>query len=516
MPGYIIDCGTLTMNTTVTNDKLGGNVMLELKNVDLSQKGRFKKRYGLEDASNSGTPDVPETRINAIQPVILGDLGSTNNAFLIAFADDKIYNLRLTPAPWVDLSVTIEDTFPWQAAWGIDSAGRAVTYFAAINGDEPIIAVDGITGVVVKYGFTSDASNPWTNGKAVEFFQSKLFVGNVLEGSTSIPNKLWFSVTGDDNDFYTNLGEDSGFLIIRDSGGGTNVSKGIKALRVFRDNLYIATGVALRRLIGDSAVNYGHEYIRGVNSPNGATMFASGDFLFWLDMDGIWQFNGSTARNIATQFQFGRWRTLLRADIANATATYDDEKGRYSVYFPTKGEMWNFNYKSEQWSIDTFSSTDAINVISAPMNNLSSNAVDNVFALGTVTNGKVYRLDPDLNTDDGNAITASMTTGNIRLGREKKRFVYERMDIEAVKQTNAGSLKVTPTIDGVAQTQATLTILAGAPDTFPTMYDGRGGTQIDFLGMQKTGRYAQFKFEDDDIDALADIRMITIETKDID
>jgi hypothetical protein len=89
-------------------------------------------------------------------------------------------------------------------------------------------------GTATKYG----TGAPWTIPDAVEFHLDKLFVANVTVSGTEHNDRVYWSVTGDDNDF-TSSG--SGFLDVRDPGGGSsNFAVGITGMRVYQNRLYIA------------------------------------------------------------------------------------------------------------------------------------------------------------------------------------------------------------------------------------------------------------------------------------
>ena len=176
--------------------------------------------------------------------------------------------------------------------------------------------------------------------------------------------------------------------------------------------------------------------------------------MFFVDRDGIQQFNGRETKNIMSPSMFAKWDELVNTtDISSATATWDERDGVYRVFFPNVKELWSYYYRTGQWDIRSFNSTNNVRVISPPMNTIVGKATN--YALGSLTSGKVWHVNDQVITDDTATITGSVTTGNIRLGEingrvgDHARLLY--MDIETVQQDEAGVVKVDITIDGVIQ-----------------------------------------------------------------
>jgi hypothetical protein len=495
------------MNTSQANDKLIPPVMEEVVNIETARRGRARKIYGYDDISVNASADVQlVARINAIAPITPGDLASTILGSVIVIGDGEFYGLDLLASTWSAWSIVAPgDSYPWNIAWGINASGVAVVYFARNN----VFACRNL-GTATKYG----TGAPWTIPDAVEFHLDKLFVANVTVSGTEHNDRVYWSVTGDDNDF-TSSG--SGFLDVRDPGGGSsNFAVGITGMRVYQNRLYIAQQSSLYCLTGTTSETFGVERITDINIINGATMYVTGGFLFFVDRDGIHQFNGRTTKNIMAPSMFAKWDTLVSSpDIGSATATWDEIDGVYKVFFPNAQELWCYHYRTGQWDIRTFNSTDDVRVVGPPMNTIVGRATN--FGLGSLTSGKAWHVNDQVVTDDGGTITGSVTTGNIRLaemngGRpgDHARLLY--IDIEAVQQDQAGVIKVDITIDGTAQATASLTgaDAGGSADTFPTHYDGKPTTRIDLGSISKSGRFFQFKFSDDDANSRMDLRRVTV------
>lgn len=505
------------MNTTLASDKRVPPIFTEIKNVDISKKGRLVKRFGISNASTNASPDIPETRINAIAPWVLGDPASPTNQFIVALGDDQFYYQVFKTSSWqtAGSAQTGADTFPWRIAWGINAALAPRVYFADKNAG--VFAIEAALGSLTKHGSDSDASNPWDDAEAVEYFLQRLWVANIKNGSTNLADSLYFSVAGDDNDFYS---AGSGLLVIRPPGGGTSsTSVGILGLRVYRNSLYVATGVSLGRITGTTEDTFGHEFIRPQRNVTGSTMYAAGDYLFYVDFDGIWQFNGSTAINLVNDPSLPgnmqeKWDALSDAnDIEVATATWDDGRKFYSVYFPAVAEQWFYHYETGQWMIWTYSAPNAIRVISPPCGAFNDGQqVD--FALGAATNGHVYRLNKSVKQDDGVAIVASITTGHMPIAGYGNEARITGIAVYVARQTADSTIKLDITPDGdthINPVQLSLTAtLAGSQQDFPTKYVFDSPT--DSSGNEAaTGEFFQFKLTCETDNVLEDVRALEIE-----
>ena len=449
---YVIDFDGLTMDTTQANDKLVPPAMLEVKNIEVSRRGRARKTYGYDHIStNTVSPNVPGVggTVNAIAPTVLGSLGSTTNCFQVCNSGGEFFYQVFQASGWVAATaVGPGDTVPWSISWGINNAGSPVVYFAGAGG---VFAVEGLTGGAVKYGASGSA--PWTIAKSVEFFRDKLFVGNATVGGSVKSDRIYWSETGDDNGW--SAGGGSGFLDLRDPGGGTAaISFGITGMRVYKNRLYIAGGNNLYVLTGTTSATFGVDRVVDVDVVTGSTMYVSGEILWYVDQLGIWGFNGRESKNVMSPAMHDKWEALSpSADVELATASWDDIEGIYRVYFPSAQQQWNYHYRTNQWDIRTFSGPDIIRVIGPPINALEGRATN--YTLGGLTNGRAFNVNDQVALDNGATITGSVTTGNIRLGEingrvgDHARLLY--MDIETVQQDEAGVVKVDITIDGVIQ-----------------------------------------------------------------
>lgn len=505
---FVIDFANITMNTTMANDHIMPPVFELVQNVNIAYRGRIRKRPGIDEhASNNPTG----TRINAIAQWRASDLNTTSYA--VAVVDDEIWAMELMTGTWSQIAtgITNANAYPWHIAWGINESNVPVVYMTRNStGAASKTAVQAIelsgADTVVEIGSNTDASNPFATGTAVEYWLDKLWVADGAD-------RLYYSVTGDHNDFY---GTGSGTIDLRYPRGGTSSdSEGIVGLRKYRDRLYVLSGQALHVITGRTDDTFGTNFIREQYLPNGATFYQVGDFLFYIDRQGIWQFNGTTSQNLITGSMLEKWIALDDDnDISDATASWDEISGCYFVYFPAMKQEWCYNFFTGQWAINTFASTDSVRVISPPQYTDDSKPTPHLY--GTLTNAKVLRGGKGTD-DDGNAITMSVRTGHIRLGElggnVGDRFRIEGIDIETVQQDQTGVVKITMTIDGTAGTQVSLTVddAGASADTFPTSYDSvDGNAQIDLTDANLVGKYFQLQIDDDDANALADIRRIVV------
>jgi len=499
---YSIEFVGATMNTTLSNDKVVPPNFVELKNVDLSDEGAFRKRFGIADSSTNASPDIPETRINAIATTLRGDLAVVANKFLVALGDDRFYYQAFKASAWATAGAaqTGADTFPYNIAWGINTSGDPRVYFANIASG--VFALEGLTGNMTKYGSDDDASNPWSEAGAVEFFLDKLFVGNTKEGGTTYADRVRWSVTGDDDDFY---GVGSGVQDLRVPGGGTGtLSTGIRGMRVWRNNLYIASFSTLHVLVGTTSSTFGFKEVIDIRGIVGSTFYEVDNFLWWICYDGIYQFDGARATNVLSRSMKRRFNSLNYLEIGLATASWDDYYGIYKIFFPTTAEEWNYHYRTNQWSINTFGASDAIRVISPPTSR--AGGVPSEYAIGAVTNGKVFRMESDETNDDGTAFTASFKTGHIPLAGPGGEFELQFVDIYAARQDVAGTITIDVSIDGATATTMTYTVTdAGASaETFPQRFTP------DDLPAHRVGEFIELELKDATASHRCDIRRVDL------
>ena len=491
-----IDFVNMTMNTTLANDKLSLPHMVEIKNAELEQTGTFRKRRGSELFNSGGQPlESSSSTINFISP-IAPNLNDTTNNYL-AISDDTPYTT--SSGTWTVSgagALTGADVYPWRSAFGVGPASGnnrlSALYYANI--------ASGVYRAVSGTPATKLGGATWDKADAVEAHLDKLFVGNVIDSSPTLYryDRIRWCATGDDTDW---TGAGAGFLDLRIDGGASNTAslayaRRITGLRVYHNRLYIATQVSLHRLTGTTSSTFGVDFLRPQNYVNGSTMWVTGDILWYVDRDGIWAFNGSIARNVVHGMMRDKWQVLdSEDDIDVATATFDDRQGLYIVYFRATAEAWVYHYRTGQWDIYDMSDGYDVNVISYPL--LSADIDEPDFMLGTQATGKIYHFSDSLSQDDGNAITASFTTGHLPIAGQGNRFELQWMDLYAARQATAGTITNTITIDGVnVQTAAsadptfTVTATGGSAETFPQRF------VMNTLPVQRQGEYLQMKLTD--------------------
>ena len=500
MPDLVIDFVNMTMNTTLSKDKVLPPQFVEVKNAELAESGSFRKRKGIND----WTTDNPSaSNVNAIAPLYLK---TSANITVFAIADNEVWFVTSDGGSWTQEgggNLTGSVT-PHQISWGmfLDTTLKSSLYFSHITtgvirvGDTDWLKLGGAT---------------FTQAACAEYFLNKLFVGKTVESGVTYGNRLRWSITSDDNDW---TGTGSGFFPVSLSGSGTVTNaSGITGLRVYRDRLWIGTDTTLHVLTGTTSNTFGADYVRTQNFVNGATMYETGGFLWYVDRDGIWQFNGTTAINVVSNNMHDKWVALDDAnDILKATASWDDENGIYRVFFPAVVEEWSYYYRTGRWAIRTFNTANNIRVISPPY--AHKNVKPSPYFLGTITDGKVYSYPTVVGTtlqDDGNAITASFTTGKLHLGslaeQPESEAAITDIWVDYVEQAAAAvTLTMDVEVDGTSITQQTITIAdAGASDDdFPTQQ------RMPLPAETLSGRYFEFKFQDATDAVRCDIRKVII------
>lgn len=500
MPRLTIDFINMTMNTTLATDKRVPPVFTEIRNADIEVEGRFRKRHGYSNWSTNASPNAGSGSVGMVAPAILNDFFST--IYAISGADIYYNDANRTDA-WTDTSINAYSGWPYQLSWGLNASGKNVLYVAY-----PIQGLWGLfndKSAPVKYGYASDASNPWENCACGEWWLNRLWVGNVqTHAGTEYRNRLYYSVTGNDNDFYSS---GSGYLSLTPPGYPY-----IDALRVYRDNLYVATSGALMMITGTTEDTFGSEYIRPIRSIQRATMYVVDDFMYWADVNGIWEFDGSTAVNLTERDQVQEWRA---SRLNGATATWDEEQGIYSVYFSYPPyPILNYHYREKRWTKNIADGSTAFRVISPPIGYWGTIKNPIAYLAGGITGGKVYLIDQNYSQDDGTAITADIETGQLPLGGVGNEVRIKRMFLYAAKQTTQYTVKLDVVIDGgrdVTPTQLTLTIPAAASaQDFPTRYTF--DTLVDSSGNETaTGEYFKFKLTCDTNNVREDIRAFVID-----
>ena len=505
---YVIDFSGATLNDFKANDKLLPNEFVEFKNVLPNRQGRMVKRNGFTDLT-SGT-QLPSAEVLFIEPIVSVDLGDTAEKELIAYASSMRW-LGDTNDDWTAVisGPTVASNAIFNFANGLSTNTVPSLYVATTTNGLYEIEGQG-TPSATKIGSSSDASNPFDDASAVEYFLDKLWAGNVDSDS----DRLYWSVTGDTNDFYSS---GSGFIDMRTGGSGTlSGFNGIRGLRVYKNRLYIGTQDFLHVLTGNTSATFGQTRVTRVNNIIGRTMRQVGPWMFFVDKDGVWQFNGLN-KIIVSEVLLNKWKDLsFENDILRCSATWDESLGYYAVFFPAVQEIWFYYYRTQQWVIWDTADGLGWNAVSSPITDSSNQDIN--FAIGSATSGKARGYSESTYRDDGSSsiITAVAKTGHVRLGEVNgtigSRFTISHVDIETADQDAAGEITLTFTIDGTAQTAATLaTADAGASkNTFPTAYDGDTNVRIDLGSMQMTGRYMQLEISDDDGNSGCDIRRITI------
>ena len=330
----------------------------------------------------------------------------------------------------------------------------------------------------------------------VEYHLNKLWVGGLRESfnpdlvaSAANPlvnrhNRIRWSKTGawDDNYVGTDPGDagswaeaGTGYLDIPVTG-----EHRVVGLRQFRGQLYALTTSDLFIVTGTTSAQFGLTRICSSPSAVGLTMWASDNYLFWADANGIQMFNGSQVKNITEdtiplaykQKQIEQYDPLGRNAATGygkvPTAFINEKLKIYGIHWPDLSsanytgspnlpgkETWLYNYKSQTFSTYVYNLEANYNDV-----NYVSDYHDTGFVwmgmCNTATDNPVaakYTFEPP--TDSGTATGGTTTT------------LVDSSKAWTVDEWINGTLKITDATDSVVyyvtitdSTATSLTFLA--------------------------------------------------------
>ena len=502
---YHIDFSQMTMNTSLSTDKRIPPLYTLVKNADPSIDGKFKRRGGYTDLSTNASPNAGSVAINAVCPTILGDTGTVLANGVAITATPKLYSLALRASTWNDEGVTPTSTFPWQFAWGLNASQQQVVYLApssAVAGGT-VYSVRHAVGTTVLLG---QGANGFVTARCCAYFLNRLWVGASAKSGSVVNDLVQYSVAGDDNDFN---GTGSGTLSLKPPYGLNN---GMEAMAVYNGRLYFGAGASLMVLTGTTPSTFGSQFVQRVNIINGATFYPVGGFLWWVDIDGIWQFNGSTAQNIALRDMAYFFNTeLTLTDKLTASMSWDESQGLIRLCFPTANVTIEYNYIHRTWAKIVYAGTRAINVIGPPCSKLLGGNVN--YLLGAANTGEVFVQNDSTLTDDGNTVISSFQSGYIHLAAMSNQGTYGddfrlvALELHVAKRSVAITYKMDWQTDTqpTAESQKTLTVAAASSDQdYPSVINANA-----LLPTHRTGKYLSFTLTEDTAAARGDLRGMT-------
>ena len=293
----------------------------------------------------------------------------------------------------------------------------------------------------------------WQSAMCAEYHLNKLWVGGLREpfnpdliASATNPlvnrhNRIRWSKTGDWDNNYIGTGAGdagswgeagTGYLDVPVTG-----EHRVVGLRQFRGQLYALTTSDLFVVTGTTSAQFGLTRIAGTPSAVGQTMWASDNYLFWADANGIQQFNGSQIKNVTEDTvplaykqkqieQYDILGTTVATGYGKVPTAFINEKLKiYGIHWPNLSsddyagspnlpgkETWLYNYKSQAFSKYVYNQESNYNDV-----NYVSDYHDTGFVWMGMCNTSAdnpmaakYTFEPGPNTDSGTATSGSSTT----------------------------------------------------------------------------------------------------------
>ena len=395
----------------------------------------------------------------------------------------------------------------------------------------------------------------WQSAMCVEYHLNKLWVGGLRESfnpdlvaSAANPlvnrhNRIRWSKTGawDDNYVGTGAGDagswaeaGTGYLDIPVTG-----EHRVVGLRQFRGQLYALTTSDLFIVTGTTSAQFGLTRICSSPSAVGQTMWASDNYLFWADANGIQMFNGSQVKNITEDTvplaykqkqieQYNPLGTTIPTGYGKVPTAFINEKLKiYGIHWPDLSagnypsspdlpgkETWLYNYKSQSFSTYVYrlgaNYTD-VNYVSdyhdtgfvwmgLTGTDAGTSVIDNPVAAK-------YTFEPstDVPDDPGGAVTTILETGDLNLAAMNG-FSYEdviklnRVDFYVVPDSTTNiTYKLDITIDNIEQAQQTVTVDFVLDATQPQHY-------VVPLPTSRAGSFFRVKITEDTAGVKGDLR----------
>jgi len=421
---------------------------------------------------------------------------------------------------------------------------RSIGNAASTNAPEGTGALDGIETL------------NWQSAMCAEYHLNKLWVGGIREpvnpdaiGATTTNelvnrhNRIRWSKTGDWDTNYVDAnpgnagswGEaGTGYLDIPVTG-----EHRVVGLRQFRGQLYALTTSDLFVVTGTTSAQFGLTRICSSPSAVGLTMWASDNYLFWADANGIQMFNGSQVKNITEDTvplaykqkqieQYNPLGTTIPTGYGKVPTAFINEKLKiYGIHWPDLSagnypsspdlpgkETWLYNYKSQSFSTYVYrlgaNYTD-VNYVSdyhdtgfvwmgLSGTDRGTSVIDNPVAA-------TYTFEPstDVPDDPGGAVTTILETGDLNLAAMNG-FSYEdviklnRVDFYVVPDSSSViTYKIDITIDNTEQAQQTVSVAARLDATQPQHY-------VVPLPTSRAGSFFRVKITEDTAGVKGDLR----------
>ena len=391
----------------------------------------------------------------------------------------------------------------------------------------------------------------WQSAMCAEYHLNKLWVGGLREtknpdlvasGSNALVNRhnrIRWSKTGDWDTNYTGTGAGdagswaeagTGYLDIPVTG-----EHRVVGLRQFRGQLYALTTSDLFIVTGTTSAQFGLTRICSSPSAVGQTMWASDNYLFWADANGIQMFNGSQVKNITEDTvplaykekqieQYDPLGTTVATGYGKVPTAFINEKLKiYGIHWPDLSsanytgspnlpgkETWLYNYKSQTFSTYVYNQATGYTDINYVSDYHDTGIIFVGMANpGTSKKGSVAKYTFEPSTDDladpGGAITTILETGDLNLAAMNG-FSYEdviklnRVDFYVVPDSSTAiTYKIDITIDNTAQSQQPVSVAAVSGATQPQHY-------VVPLPTSRAGSFFRVKITEDTASVKGDLR----------
>ena len=581
---YTIDLVNIKVIDAVAADKIFPPHFRTVQNKQPIPEGAFKKRDGLASADVVTSSKKWECQL--ITPFFLK--GSAIADTIAAFSDETTPNLchlfKYVGTTWSQITSTsttpessiVDDGFYYvtnalslvstvltpvlvlvkaettNAAWNSNTE-KNCCYFIYRNPANGVFTVKSVGNDASTVEPTIQTLN-WQSATCAEYHLNKLWVGGIREPDNpeliaaadnllvNRHNRIRWSKTGSIDANYSGVGagnegswggSGTGYLDVPVTGEHLVVG-----MRSFRGKLYVLTTSDLFVVTGTTSDQFGLTRLLSTPSAIGLTMWASDDYLFWADANGIHQFNGSSSKNITEDTvpvaykqkqieQYNQIGTGVATGYGKVPTAFINEKLKiYGIHWPDLSsanysgspnlagkETWLYNYKAQTFSTYVYnleSNYNDVNYISDYHDTgfiwmgLSNTAEDNPVAAK-------YTFEPstDDTADPNGAVTTILETGDLNLA-SLNGFSYEdviklnRVDFYAVPDSSTAiTYKLDITVDNTAQTQQTVSVAAVSGATQPQHY-------VVPLPTTRAGSFFKFTITEDTASVKGDLRRVDL------
>ena len=420
---YSINLVNIKVVDAVAADKIFPPHFRTVQNRQPIPEGAFKKRDGLASADVVTSSKKWECQL--ITPFFLK--GSPVADTIAAFSDETTPNLchlfkyvgttwsQITSASTTPESSIVDDGFYYvtnalslvgtvltpvlvlvksettNTAWNNTTAEKNCCYFIYRNPANGVFTVKSVGNAGYDTITPTIKTLNWQSATCAEYHLNKLWVGGIRESSNpeliaaadnllvNRHNRIRWCKTGSIDANYSGTGagnegswggSGTGYLDVPVTGEHLVVG-----LRSFRGKLYVLTTSDLFVVTGTTSAQFGLTRLLSTPSAIGLTMWASDDYLFWADANGIHQFNGSSSKNITEDTvpvaykqkqieQYNQIGTGVATGYGKVPTAFINEKLKiYGIHWPDLSsanysgspnlagkETWLYNYKSQTFS----------------------------------------------------------------------------------------------------------------------------------------------------------------------